>query len=95
MLRYWESYADDISKGRKDIIMCHAPGEGAKQSILCGYAVLSRIASATGPLRAEVLKLLVPPTKRRLVVTRCPMQHLAGVASRKGLTLLVRHLIVP
>lgn len=82
-------------KARK-ISSCATPqGEGAKQSILCGYAVLSRIASATGPLRAEMLKLLVPPTKRRWVVIRCLMQHLAGVASRKGLTLLVRHLIVP
>lgn len=78
MLAYWQNYAKVHT-----VVMQLVEGE------LAGYVVLKDCGTATGPFRAEVLKLLVSPQQRNKGIARRVMQKLEEVAQAKGLTMLL------
>lgn len=78
MLAYWQDYTKVHA-----VIMQLIDGE------LAGFVVLKDNGTATGPFRADVLKLLVSPRHRQKGVARRVMQKLEEVAQAKGLTMLL------
>jgi GNAT superfamily N-acetyltransferase len=89
--KYWTQVAETIMKGNLHLFIlttsATSPGRDTPPIIL-GTIQLSTIPKATHLHRAEVIKLLVSPSSRRLGIARKLMEHIEDFARGTGRTML-------
>jgi GNAT superfamily N-acetyltransferase len=89
--KYWTQVAETITKGNLHLFILTtsttSPGRDTPPTIL-GTIQLSTIPKATHLHRAEVIKLLVLPSSRRLGIARKLMEHIEDFARGTGRTML-------
>jgi GNAT superfamily N-acetyltransferase len=89
--KYWTQVAETIMKGNLYLFIittaATSPGRDTPPTIL-GTIQLSTIPKATHLHRAEVIKLLVSPSSRRLGIARKLMEYIEDFARGTGRTML-------
>ena len=89
--KYWTQVAEAIMKGNLHLFILTASPISLKPDTpptILGTIQLSTIPKATHLHRAEVIKLLVSPSSRRLGIARKLMDHIEDFARGTGRTML-------